>query len=86
MKLMRGYRFRREAIRMLKSFLLVFVGAFLLKALVEWARGNPPTLSLLALALSACVFMLAAGILFAIDALIQASEKKQGAGQSTPQR
>jgi hypothetical protein len=85
MKLMRGYRFRREAIRMLKSFLLVFAGAFLVEALAEWARGNSIVLPLMALTLSACVFMLAAGVLFAVDAMIQASEKKQAASQAAPQ-
>jgi hypothetical protein len=82
---MRGYRFRREAIRMLKSFLLVFAGAFLVEALADWARGRSLVLPLAALILSACIFMLAAAILFAIDALIQASEKKQAASQATPQ-
>ncbi len=85
MKLMRGYRFRREAIRMLKSFLLVFAGAFLVEALAEWARGGSVLLPLMALTASACVFMLAAGIIFAIDALIRAAEKKEAAGQSVPQ-
>jgi hypothetical protein len=85
MKLMRGYRFRREAFRLLKSFLLVFVAAFLLEAIVEGVRGRPITAPLLALALSACVFMLAAAVLFAIDAVIQAAEKKQAAERAAPQ-
>jgi len=85
MKLMRGYRFRREAIRMLKSFFLVFVGAFLVEALAQWGRGDSVLLPLVALTVSACVFMLTAGIAFAIDAVIRAAEKKEAAGQSAPQ-
>ncbi len=79
MKLMRGYRFRREAIRMLKSFLLVFAGAFLVEALAQWGRGDSVLLPLMALMASACVFMLTAGVVFALDWVIQASEKKQAA-------
>ena len=82
MKLMRGYQFRREAIRMLKSFFLVFAGAFLVEALAQWARGDSILLPLMALTASACVFMLTAGILFALDWVIQASEKKQATPQS----
>jgi apolipoprotein N-acyltransferase len=79
MKLMRGYRFRREAFRLLQSFLLVFVAAFLVEAMADWARGRSLVLPLAALGLSACVFMLAAAILFAVDAVIQKAEKKQAA-------
>lgn len=84
MKLMRGYRFRREALRLLKSFLLVFVAAFLVEAVAGWARGRSLVLPLAALGLSACVFMLAAAVLFVIDAMIRASEKKQDASQAQP--
>ena len=77
MKLMRGYRFRREAFKMLKAFLLVFVGAFAVEAAADWAKGRPLSVPLVALAASACLFMLVAGVLFAVDAVIQSSEKKK---------
>ena len=77
MKLMRGYRFRREAFKLLKAFILVFVGAFAIEAVMDWAQGAAPRVPLLALALSACLFMLVAGVLFVIDAVIQNSEKKK---------
>jgi hypothetical protein len=76
-KLMRGYRFRREAFKMLKAFLLVFIGAFAIEAAMDWAKGQSPSVPLIALAASACLFMLVAGVLFAIDAVIQSSEKKK---------
>jgi hypothetical protein len=76
-KLMRGYRFRREAFKMLKAFLLVFIAAFAVEAAMDWAKGQPPSVPLLALALSACLFMLVAAVLFAVDAVIQSSEKKK---------
>ncbi len=74
---MRGYRFRREAFKMLKAFLLVFIGAFAIEAAMDWANGRSPSMPLIALAASACLFMLVAGVLFAIDAVIQSSEKKK---------
>lgn len=74
---MRGYRFRREAFKMLKAFLLVFIGAFAIEAGMDWAKGQSPSVPLIALAASACLFMLVAGVLFAIDAVIQSSEKKK---------
>jgi uncharacterized membrane protein len=76
-KLMRGYRFRREAFKLLKAFLLVFVGAFAIEAVMDWAQGKPPSVPMMALALSACLFMLVAGVLFAVDAVIQNAEKKK---------
>ena len=74
---MRGYRFRREAFKMLKTFLMVWVAAFAIEAAADWAKGQTPSVPLLALALSACLFMLVAGVLFAVDAVIQAGEKKK---------
>jgi predicted PurR-regulated permease PerM len=79
MKLMRGYRFRREAFKMLKAFLAVFVIAFAVEALSDWAQGKTLDRPLTALTVSALVFMLAAAVLFVIDALIQSHEKKHGA-------
>jgi hypothetical protein len=76
-KLMRGYRFRREAFKMLKAFLLVFIGAFAIEAAMDWSKGLSPSVPLLALAASACLFMLVAAILLAVDAVIQAAEKKK---------
>ena len=40
-------------------------------------RGLKWLTPLLALALSACLFMLVAGVLFAVDAVIQAGERKK---------
>ncbi|MES2253741.1 MAG: hypothetical protein V4559_01725 [Pseudomonadota bacterium] len=79
MKLMRGYRFRREAFKMLKAFLAVFVIAFAVEALSDWGQGKTLDRPLAALTVSALVFMLASAVLFAIDALIQSHEKKHGA-------
>lgn len=77
MKLMRGYRFRREALKMLKVFLLVWFGGFSLEAGFDWLRGKDPSLSLIALVISSVLFMLFAAVLFAIDATIQSVEKRQ---------
>jgi len=78
MKLMRGYRFRREAFKMLKAFLLVFAAAFAVEALSDWARGKTLDVPLAALTVSALIFMLAAAVLFMIDVLIQSHERKHG--------
>ena len=77
MKLMRGYRFRREALRMLKTFLVVWIAAFLFEALMDWGKGELPARPFLALVASACLFMLVAAVLFVIDWVIQARERKQ---------
>jgi len=76
MKLMRGYRFRREAFRMLKTFLVVWIAAFLIEAAMDWGRGVLPARPFLALAASACLFMLVAAVLFAIDWVIQSAERR----------
>ena len=86
MKLMRGYRFRREAFTMLRAFLAVFVGAFVLEALSGWAWGRSLSMPLMALAASAVIFMLTAAVLFAIDALIQSHERKHGMQYPAPPR
>jgi F0F1-type ATP synthase assembly protein I len=75
--MMRGYRFRREAFKMLKTFLVVWIVGFLLEAGLDWVRGGSPSLGFTALAISACLFMLFAAVLFAIDTVIQRVEKKQ---------
>lgn len=75
--MMRGYRFRREAFKMMKAFLLVWIGGFLFEAGLDWLRGRSPSLGIAALAISACLFMLVAAVLFAIDTVIQRVEKKQ---------
>lgn len=74
---MRGYRFRREAFKMLKTFLVVWIGGFLFEAGMDWLGGRGPSMGFTALAISACVFMLFAAVLFAIDTVIQNAEKKQ---------
>lgn len=78
MKLMRGYRFRREAITMLRAFLLVFLGAFAIEAFLDWVRGRGLGKPVMALAVSAVLFLLLAAALFALDALIRAYERKHG--------
>ena len=78
MKLMRGYRFRREAFTMLRAFLLVFLGAFFLEALSDWARGRAPDTPVMALILSGLIFMLLAMVLLIIDMFIRAHERKHG--------
>lgn len=78
MKLMRGYRFRREAFAMLRAFLVVFLGAFALEALSDWARGRTLLMPVTALALSAMIFLALAAVLLAIDTMIRAHERKHG--------
>ncbi len=78
MKLMRGYRFRREAFKMLKAFLLVWIAAFGIEVMSDWAKGQMPSVPMLALALSALAFMLLAAALLAVDAVIQSAEQKRG--------
>jgi hypothetical protein len=75
--MMRGYRFRREAFKMLKVFLLVWIGCFAAQGALDWLRGGNFDLAITALALSALVFMLVAAVLFVIDTVIQSAEKKQ---------
>jgi hypothetical protein len=84
MKLMRGYRFRREAFTMLRAFLLVFLGAFLLEALSDWARGRGLDKPVMALIVSALVFMTLAAVLLVIDAVIRAHERKHGVQYPAP--
>ncbi len=84
MKLMRGYRFRREAITMLRAFLLVFLGAFAIEAFLDWVRGRGLGKPVMALAVSAVLFLLLAAMLFALDALIRAYERKHGAHYPAP--
>ncbi|MBN9544313.1 MAG: hypothetical protein J0I19_02490 [Alphaproteobacteria bacterium] len=84
MKLMRGYRFRREAFTMLRAFLLVFLGAFFLEALSDWSRGRSLGIPLAALAVSALIFMLLAAVLLIIDAGIRAHERKHGVQYPAP--
>jgi len=84
MKLMRGYRFRREALTMLRAFLLVFLGAFCLEALSAWSRGRGLEMPLTALALSGLIFMLLAMVLLIIDAVIRAHERKHGVQYPAP--
>jgi hypothetical protein len=75
--MMRGYRFRREAFKMLKVFLLVWIAGFAAEGVLDWLRGGTFVFAITALALSALVFMLIAAVLFAIDTVIQSAEKKQ---------
>ena len=84
MKLMRGYRFRREAFTMLRAFLLVFLGAFALEALSAWARGRDLDMALTALAMSGLIFMALAIALLIIDAVIRAHERKHGVQYPAP--
>jgi hypothetical protein len=84
MKLMRAYRFRREAVTMLRAFLLVFLGAFALEALSAWSRGRNLDMPLTALALSGLIFMALAAVLLIIDAFIRAHERKHGVQYPAP--
>lgn len=84
MKLMRGYRFRREAFAMLRAFLLVFLGAFAVEAFSDWARGRSLEKPLTALVVGALIFMLLAAAVLAIDMVIRAHERKHGAQYPAP--
>lgn len=78
MKLMRGYRFRREAFTMMRAFLVVFAIAFVIEALSDLVQGKSLSRPLAALEVSALIFMLIAAILFVTDAVIRAHERKHG--------
>jgi len=74
----RGYRFRREAIKMMKMFFVVWMGGFLLLAAVNWASGKNPLPYLIGLGLTGWILPALAGLLYAIWAMIRRHEKKQG--------
>jgi uncharacterized membrane protein YhhN len=84
MKLMRGYRFRREAFTMLRAFLLVFLGAFAIEIFSDWARGKSLEIPVTALVVAALIFMALAAVLTVIDLLIRAHERKHGAQYPSP--
>jgi hypothetical protein len=84
MKLMRGYRFRREAFTMLRAFLLVFLGAFAVEAFSDWARGRSLEKPVTALVMGALIFMLLAAVVLVIDMVIRAHERKHGVQYPAP--
>ncbi|MBS0281353.1 MAG: hypothetical protein JSR25_09340 [Proteobacteria bacterium] len=84
MKLMRGYRFRREAFTMLRVFLLVFLGAFAIEAFSDWTRGRSLEKPVTALAVAALIFMLLAAVVLVIDIAIRAHERKHGVQYPAP--
>ncbi len=75
-KLIRGYRFKREAIRMLKTFLVVWIGGFGLLAGCEWLWGKDMKAALTALGLTALLLPLIAAFLFLVWAAIRWAEKR----------
>ena len=77
MKLIRGYRFRREALKMLAAFALVWVGGFLVEAGFDWMRGKDPSMALTALGLTSLLLPMIAVFLFLIWVVIRAMEKRQ---------
>lgn len=76
MKLIRGYRFKREAILMLKTFLVVWIGGFSLLAACEWLWGKDVSLALAALGVSAVLLPVIGALLFLLWAGIRAVEKR----------
>jgi hypothetical protein len=78
LKLIRGYRFRREAVRMMKMFFLVWMGGFLLLAGMSWITGSSPLPYLVGLGLTGWILPVMAGVLYGIWAVIRTIEKKQG--------
>ena len=84
MKLMRGYRFRREAFTMLRAFLLVFLGAFAVEVFSDWTRGRSLEKPVTALVVAALIFMLLAAAVVAIDMVIRAHERKHGVQYPAP--
>jgi hypothetical protein len=77
-KLIRGYRFRREARRMLVVFALVWIGGFLVEAGFDWLRGKDPSIALTALVLTSFLLPVIGACLFLIWAAIRAVEKRHG--------
>ena len=78
MRLIRGYRFRREAIKMMKVFFVVWLGGFLLLAGINWLAGKNPAPYLIGLGLTGWILPVLAGVLYAVWATIRTIEKKQG--------
>ena len=78
MKLIRGYRFRREAIKMMKVFFVVWMGGFLLLAGLNMLSGRSPMPYLIGLGLTGWMLPALAGVLYAIWVTIRRIEKKQG--------
>ena len=78
LKLIRGYRFRREAIKMMKVFFVIWIGGFLLLAGLNWLAGKSPMPYLIGLGLTGWILPALAGLLYAIWATIRTIEKKQG--------
>jgi len=78
LKLIRGYRFRREAIRMMKMFFIVWMGGFVLLAGMTWLAGRDPMPYVIGLGLTGWMLPALAGVLYAIWATIRTIEKKQG--------
>lgn len=76
--MIRGYRFRRESIRAMKVFFVVWMGGFLLLAGINWAAGHSPLPYLVGLGLTAWMLPALAGILYGVWAAIRHHEKKQG--------
>ena len=77
-KLIRGYRFRREAIKMMKVFFVVWLGGFLLLAGLNWLAGKDPMPYLMGLGLTGWMLPVLAGLLYAAWAAIRTIEKRQG--------
>ena len=77
MKLIRGYRFRREALKMLAAFALGWAGGFLVEAGFDWMRGKDPSMALTALGLTSLLLPMIAVFLFLIWVVIRAMEKRQ---------
>jgi hypothetical protein len=76
-KLIRGYRFLREARKMFVVFVLVWIGGFLAEAGFDWIRGKDPSIALTALGLTSLILPVIAVLLFLIWAVIRAVEKHQ---------
>ena len=76
MKLIRGYRFKREAILMLKTFLVVWIGGFGLLAGCEWLWGRDTRAAVAALGLTVILLPVIAAFLFLIWAGIRMVEKR----------
>lgn len=76
--MIRGYRFRREAIKMMKVFFVVWLGGFLLLAGINWLAGRNPMPYLIGLGLTGWMLPVLAGALYAIWVAIRTREKKLG--------
>lgn len=77
MKLMRAYRFKREAFKMFGVFFMIWLGAFIAVTAFNWIKGEGASLAQVALGVASLSLLLLAIVLFLIWFGIRAVEKRR---------